>query len=107
MVGRVARCAEGRIGVVAGHRVEAGPQCRDLGGGLVDRPLLVRRPSAFSISAYCCTGGSTMPGATSMGATKSGGRVTHLVGRLRFLVPFDAAAAGPGAGLAPATTTTS
>ena len=38
------------------------------------------RPSAaaraFSMSAYCCTGGSTMPAATSTGATKSGGLVS-------------------------------
>ena len=33
------------------------------------------------MSAYCCTGGTTMPAALSTGATKSGGRVQHLVGR--------------------------
>ena len=32
--------------------------------------------SAFSMSAYCCTGGQTMPAEISIGATKSGGRVT-------------------------------
>ena len=63
-------------GLCTRHRVEAGPERGDLVALALRREVRGAAARAFSMSAYCCTGGQTMPAAISTGATKSGGRVS-------------------------------
>ena len=91
--------AEGGLGVVAGDGVEARPQRGDPSRC----SLGVRRASAasaFSISAYCCTGRPDDARRALDGRHEVGRPGEDLVGRLPFLVRLGAAVPRPAPRLA-------